>query len=60
MFNVFRSRKKGVTQQDTQKRTDTLYPKVYSRKSTLEFYSNQNYEETELNTVGRHLKDVII
>lgn len=53
MFNVFRSRKKGVTQQDTQKRTDTLYPKVYSRKSTLEFYSNQNYEETELNTVSR-------
>ena len=34
MLNVFRSRKKGVTQQDTQKRTDTLYPKVYSRKST--------------------------
>lgn len=46
--------KNGVTQQDTQERTDTDYPKVYSRKFTLEFYSYQNYEEeTELNTVGR-------
>ena len=38
--------KKGVTQQDTQERTDTVYPKVYSRKFTLEFYSNQNDQET--------------